>query len=193
MSLKRLLPVLLVPTLILLIPLGATLFKVEGWAWGPGSFLVAWVLLAGVGLAYQLVTRQAVSGAYRAATALGLTTGFIILWINGAVGIIGSEDNPMNLLFGGVLLLGVIGAVVVRLEARGMARTLGVVALAQFLVPVVAYLVGRPDFSPGVVQIFAFNLILVLLFAGSALLFLQAARTPPVARAETCRDRQPQP
>jgi hypothetical protein len=183
MNPKRLLPILWVPTLILLIPLGAMLFNVEGWAWGPDSFLLAWILMAGVGLAYKLVTRKSVSASYRGATALGLGTGFLILWINGAVGIIGSEDNPMNLLFGGVLLLGVIGAVRSRLEASGMARTMFVVAFAQFLVPVVAYIIGRPDFSPGVVQIFAFNLVLVVLFTGSALLFGRAARGSVVARA----------
>lgn len=179
MSLKSLLPVLGVPTLILLIPLGAMLFEVEGWAWGPDSFLLAWILMAGVGLAYKLVTRRAVSGSYRGAAALGLLTGFLILWINGAVGIIGSEDNPMNLLFGVVLLIGVTSAVVVRLEAPGMARTMFVVAFAQFLVPVVAYLIGRPGFSPGVVQIFAFNFVFVVLFATSGLLFHRAARALP--------------
>lgn len=182
MNLKLLLPVLLVPTLILLIPLGAMVFKVEGWAWGPATFLLAWILMAGVGLAYKLVTRKAVSASYRVATALGLGTGFLIMWINGAVGIIGSEDNPMNLLFGVVLLLGVIGAVLARLEAAGMARTMAVVAFAQFLVPVVAYVIGRPDFSPGVLQIFAFNFVLVLLFATSGLLFRKASRGQPAAR-----------
>ena len=176
MNLKSLLPILLVPTLILLIPLGAMLFKVEGWAWGPESFLVAWIMMAGVGLAYRLVTRKAVGGFYRGATALGLITAFLIIWINGAVGIIGSEDNPANLLFGIVLLFGVVGAVVARLEAPGMARTLFGVALGQFLVPVVAVLVWRPDFSPGVVKVFALNFVFVMLFASSGLLYRQASR-----------------
>lgn len=183
MNLKSLLPVLLVPTLILLIPLGAMVFKVEGWAWGPESFLIAWLLLAGVGLAYKLVTKKAVSGAYRGGTALGLCTGLFIFWINGAVGIIGSEDNPINLLFGVVLLLGVIGAVFARLEAPGMARTMFLVASAQFLVPVIAFVIGRPDLSPGVVQIFALNFVFVLLFTGSALLFRRAAHASPPAQA----------
>lgn len=62
MSPKSLLPVLGVPTLILLSPLGAMRFEVEGWAWGPDSSLLAWLLMAGVGLACKLVTRRAVSG-----------------------------------------------------------------------------------------------------------------------------------
>jgi hypothetical protein len=55
------------------------------------------------------------------------------------------------------------------------------VALAQFLVPVIAYVIGRPGFSPGVLQIFAFNFVLVLLFAGSGLLFRRATRGPATA------------
>lgn len=184
MSPKSLLPVVVVPTLILLIPLGAMLFRFDGWAWGPESFLIAWLLMAGVGLAYKLVTRKAVNASYRGATALGLVTGFLIVWINGAVGIIGSEDNPMNMLFGVVLLLGVFGAVFARLEAPGMARTMFIVAIAQFLVPVIAYVIGRPGFRPGVVQIFAFNFVFVLLFAGSGLLYRRATRGPAAVPVE---------
>ena len=34
----------------------------------------------------------------------------------------GSEDNPANLQFGGVLLVGLLGAVLARFRAPGMAR-----------------------------------------------------------------------
>ena len=33
---------------------------------------------------------------------------FLLIWINLAVGIIGSEDNPANLMYGAVLLLGLV-------------------------------------------------------------------------------------
>lgn len=176
MNLKKLLPVLLVPAAILLIPLFAMLFKVEGWAWGPESFVVAWVLMAGVGFAYQLVTLKAVGRSYRVATGIALAAGFLILWINGAVGIIGSEDNPANLLFAGALATGAIGAVIARFKPAGMAWALSATALAQFLVPVVALLIWRPDFSPGVVHVFVLNFVFVLLFATAAWLFRHAAR-----------------
>ena len=81
-SLKSLLPILLVPVLILLIPLASMIFKVEGWAWGPSSFVVAWVLIAGAGPVYKFVSNQATGPAYRVATGLGLVTGFALLWIN---------------------------------------------------------------------------------------------------------------
>ena len=173
---KSLLPVLVVPALILLIPLLAMVFKADGWAWNAGSFVIAWVLMAGVGLAYKLVTRRNAGGLYRAATAVGLGTGFLLLWVNGAVGLIGSEDNPANLLYGGVLVLGAIGAVFARLEPAGMAAALVVVALAQFAVPLIALLFWPGDFRPGVTQVIVLNFCFVLLFLGSALLFRQAGR-----------------
>src|SRR6185503_16154819 len=83
----------------------------------------------------------------------------------------GSEENPANVMYGGVLVVGVIGAVIARLEPMGMARALFATALAQFLVPVVALIRWPADFSPGVVPVFGLNFCFVLLFAGSAILF----------------------
>jgi hypothetical protein len=59
-----------------------------------------------------------------------------------------------------------------------MARALSVTAAAQFLVPIVALMLWRPDFSPGVVQVFGLNSAFVLLFAGSAVLFRRAGTKP---------------
>jgi hypothetical protein len=39
---------------------------------------------------------------------------FILIWMNLAVGIIGSEDNPANLMYGGVLAVAIVGAFMVR-------------------------------------------------------------------------------
>lgn len=178
MNKKILLPVLLVPSCILTIPLAAMLFKAEGWAWGAGDFIAMWILIAGVVLAYKLVTGQSVSGAYRIAAGVALATGLILVWINGAVGLIGSEDNPANLMYAGVLAVGVIGAVIARLKPMGMARALSATAIAQLLVPVVALILWRSDFSPGLVPVFGLNFFFVLMFATSALLFRHAG-TPP--------------
>jgi hypothetical protein len=176
MSQKSLLPVVLVSTCILTIPAAAMLFRVEGWAWSVADFIVFWTLIAGVILTYQLVTRKAVSGAYRVAAGLALTAGLLLIWVNGALGLIGSEDNPANVLYGGVLLVGLIGAVTVRLEPPGMAWTLYVMAFAQLLAPLVALMVWPGDFSPGVMPVFGLNGFFVLMFAVSALLFRSAGR-----------------
>ena len=77
MKKKSILAGLIVPTVLLLIPLAGNVF-VEGWNWDPGSFVFAWVMMVGVGLAYRLVTRKAGSIAYRAATGIALLAGFMI-------------------------------------------------------------------------------------------------------------------
>jgi hypothetical protein len=93
---------------------------------------------------------------------------FTLFWINGAVGIIGSEDNPANVLYGGVLAALLIGTIVARLEPQGMTRALFATALAQALVPVIALVIWTPEVSSGIVQVFMLNAFFVTLFAASA-------------------------
>lgn len=171
MNKKSLLPVLLVPSCILLIPATAMLFKVEGWAWSAADFVIIWVILTGAMAAYKFVASKAPNGVYRVAAGIAVATGILLLWVNGAVGLIGSEDNPANRMYGGVLAIGLVGAAIARLQPLGMAWALLVTAAAQFLVPVIALIIWRSDFGPGVVQVFGLNLGFVLMFAGSALLF----------------------
>ena len=178
MNPKKLLPVLLVPTFMVIIPIAAMIFKADGWAWSAFDFVVWWILIAAAVLAYQFITNKTGSAIYRVAAGIGLGTGFLLIWINGAVGLIGSEDNPANLMYGGVLMVGAIGAVIARLEPMGMSRALFATALAQFLVPVVALIGWRGDFSPGVMPVFGLNSVFVLLFVGSALLFRHAGGKP---------------
>jgi hypothetical protein len=175
MKKKTILRILLLPWIPLLVPLVAMLFKIRGWAWGPGDFIVMWVLMSGAGFAYAWVTRKTVHLAYRIATGLALVTGFILVWINGAVGIIG-DDNPANLMYGGVLVIGLIGAGIARLEPHGMARASFAMALAQFLVPGIALIFWRGNFAPGVFQVLGLNACFAALFVGSGLLFQHAAR-----------------
>jgi hypothetical protein len=185
MNTKSLLPVVLVPSFILLIPAAAMLFHAEGWAWDAADFIIMWVLIASVMLAYKLVASKAASSAYRVGTGIALTTGLILVWINGAVGLIGSEDNPANLMYAGVLAVGVIGAIIARLEPLGMAWALFATALAQFLVPLIALILWRTDFSPGVPHVIGLNFFFVLLFAASAFLFRLAGNQPAGAGGQT--------
>jgi hypothetical protein len=184
MNKKSLLPVLLVPSLILCIPAAAMWFKADGWAWSAFDFIIAWVFIAGVLLAYKLVASKPVTRTYRVAAGIALATGLILIWINGAVGLIGSEDNPANMMYAGVLAIGVIGAVMARLEPSGMSRAMFATALAQFLVPVVALIIWRPDFSPGVMAVFGLNFFFVLLFAGAGALFRHAGTQSGGASAQ---------
>lgn len=176
MTKKTLLPVLFVPFCLLTIPAAAMLVKAEGWDWSAADFMIAWIFIAGAIAAYRLVASKAPNRAYRVATSLAVMTALVLLWVNGAVGLIGSENNPANLMYAGVLAIGLLGAAVARLQPSGMARALWATAAAQFSVPVIAVIIWRPEFSPGVVQVFGFNFAFVLLFAGSAVLFRHAGQ-----------------
>jgi hypothetical protein len=178
MNQKNLLPILLVPSCILIIPATAMLLKAEGWAWNTADFVIVWIVVASAMAAYRLVATKAPNRTYRVATGVAVIAGVILMWINGAVGLIGNENNPANLMYGGVLAVGLLGAAIARLRPLGMAWALLATAFAQFLVPVIAVIIWRPDFSPGVVQVFILNFCFVLLFAGSALLFRRSATSP---------------
>ncbi len=178
----------------------------RGWSrwsrasWAAGGFMlllaliakqfigeVSWVdnlaqtgaLIIGVGVAVELASRKTGQAAYRAAVGLALGSALLLGWVNGAVGIIGSEDNKANLMYGGVFAVGAIGAIIARFKPEGMARVLFATALAQTLVAVIA-LVGRLG-SPysGPLEIVTINGFFVALFVGSAVLFSKAARGQP--------------
>ena len=105
--------------------------------WSPSDFVFAGALMGAVGIGLELAARRG-NGAYRAAAGAALAAMFLLVWINGAVGIIGSEDEEANIVFLGVLLVGGLGAIIVRFRAAGMAGAMAATALAQALVPVIA-------------------------------------------------------
>jgi hypothetical protein len=168
---------------ILLVPLLAMQFTDEV-AWGVFDFAVAGALLGGTGLIHQLAARKAGNTAYRAAVGVALAATFILLWLMGAVGIIGVEGDRADLMYLGVLAVGIIGAIIGHFQPEGMARALLAMALAQALVAVIALIAGRhQDPISSVFEIVGLNGFFVALFLGSAWLFRHAARKQPSADA----------
>jgi hypothetical protein len=185
--------VALATALILLLPLLAMQFTEEV-AWTLFDFAFAGILLFSTGLAYELTARKGGTAAYRAAVGVALAAALLLVWVNGAVGIIGSEDNPANLMYLGVLAVGMIGAFIARLEPHGMARALFATALAQALVAVIALIAMEMDPSfwgeairaqgpSPVFQILGVNGMFIALFLGPAGLFRTAAREQSPAGA----------
>jgi hypothetical protein len=121
--------------------------------------------------------------AYRLAAALALTAAFLIVWFNAAAGLIGIEDDdPANLLYAGVLAIGLMGAIVARFKPEGLSRALFATALAQALIGVIALELPNTASSTMIVIVHGG---LVAVFAGAAVLFRHAARKglPPHAGA----------
>ncbi len=121
--------------------------------------------------------------AYQAAVGVALAAAFILVWLNLAVGVIGTEDDLANLMYVGVLAVGIVGATIARFRPHGMARALFATALAQALVALIALIFGLGlPWSPPV-EILALNGFFVALFVGSALLFRHAGREQTPAGA----------
>ena len=163
--------IVLAVAFILLLPLLAMQITDEV-VWDLTDFAVAGTLLVGTGLTYELAARKAGNIAYRAAVGVALAAALLIVWINLAVGIIGTEGNPANLMYIGVLAVGIIGAIIARFQPHGMSRALFATALAQALVAVIALIAGMQHHIGEMVL----NGFFVTLFIGSACLFRQAAR-----------------
>jgi hypothetical protein len=151
--------------------------------WDLADFAIAGALVVGVGITYELAARMTANSAHRAAVGIALAAAFILIWINFAVGIIGSEGNPANLMYGGVLGVGIVAAVIARFQPDGMARALVATALAQTLVAVVALATGLGSPGSGLLEIMALNGFFAVLWLISAWLFRKAAREQTSAGA----------
>lgn len=163
-----------VVALILLIPLAMLFTDEVQWNEAVGYG----VLLLAAGGAHELrqwlKTRDRV---YRFAFGVGLAGVLFLGWVSGALGIIGSENQPENLMYWAVPAVLFIGSLLSHFKPRGMARTLFAAALVQFLIPVVALIIS-PEVSwgnAGVIGVFVVNSIFAVFFAVSALLFRRAS------------------
>ena len=172
-----------VAMLLLLLPLVAMQFTDE-MVWDETDFIVMGALLFGACGAFELAARTTGNNAYRAAVGVAVVAAFLLIWINLAVGIIGSEDNPANLMYGGVLAVGIIGAAIARFRPRGMARALFATALAQALAAVIALMFGWGSTGENWPQVIVFlNGFFAALWLGSAGLFQKAARAKSRGRS----------
>ncbi len=115
---------------LLLLPAVAMRFTAEV-NWTGSDFVFAAVLLFGSAGLVELAMRASSSLAYRAGAVAAIGTAVLTIWSNAAVGMIGSEDNPYNLLFLGVIALALVGSAVGRFRAPGTAITMLVAAIAQ--------------------------------------------------------------
>ena len=166
---RTILRVALVALGLLMVPLIASQL-VDGWNWSPGSFVFVYVLFFGTGLAYTLIARKMGAWAYKAGVGVALVAGFALGWSNMVH--VSDSENPANLVYYGVLVVGGVGAWLARLEARGLARTLFAMAVTLALIAVILPS-GAPPYLARNMAIG--HVVLVVLFAASGLLFRRAS------------------
>ncbi len=170
---KNIIRVILGTALLLSIPL------LGNWPWTFSDFVFMGVLLFGAGMTFVLVISQSGAMSYKIAGGLAVLASLVLVWGNAAVGLIG-DDNSANLMYAAVILIGIIGAILARLQAHGMMQTLFAMAVAQALVPVIAFSIWPPSvisWAPGVLEVFILNGFFVMTFIISALLFQHAEKS----------------
>jgi hypothetical protein len=145
-------------------------------AWDLHDFALAAILLLAASSACELAARSTGSAAFRAAVGLSVATALGLVWITLAVGVIGAETHRANLLFGGVLAVGLVGAAIGRFRPRGLARALAATALAQGSAGAIAIAAGwAPPGDAASVTAVLSGLFTALWFC-AAWLFGKAAR-----------------
>jgi len=158
---------------LLLIPFTANLLTDEV-NWSNSDFLIAGMALFVTGTGYVFIRTKSSNIIYRIATGLALFTALFLLWANGAVGLIGSENNDINMIYFGVFLIFVIGMVFSGFKAPKMAIASAITAVAQASTIVIALLMDAHHLPySSISEIILVNLFFVTLFSISAGLFWQ--------------------
>lgn len=145
--------------------------------WTASDFVFAAVVLIGAGGLAELALRASRDWSYRIAAGLAVLASVLLFWINGAVGIIGSEDHPANLLYLALIAAVFVGAVTSRFRAGGLSITLACAAALQVLIGTVAVLRGWGTGSEAWPRpVIVLSLVFALIWLAAAGLFRRAAR-----------------
>ena len=166
---KTMLRVALGALAVLMVPLVASRV-VDGWNWPAGSFVFVNVLFFGTGMAYAVIARRMGVWSYKAGVGVALAAGFALGWSNMVH--VADSENPVNLVYYSVLAVGVVGAWLARLEARGLARTLFAMAATLALIAVILPSGAQPYLARNMA---IGHGVFVALFIASGLMFRHAS------------------
>jgi hypothetical protein len=120
---------------LLLAPLVAMQFTSEV-DWDETDFIAMGFIFGSLGLALEFMISRSDSIAYRIASGIAILAAFLLIWANLAVGMIGDENNPYNLLFGGVLAIALAGSIAARFRPTGMALVAAAAGVTQIAIAV---------------------------------------------------------
>jgi hypothetical protein len=152
---------------LLLLPAVAMQFTDEV-DWDETDFIVFGAMLAFACGAWEVAMRLSRNAWYRAGAAVAVLASFLLVWANLAVGFIGDEDNPLNLMYFGVIGIALLGGFVARFRAPGLFVVMVVVAVAQLVAGVIGFPVDPRSGPP--------TLVWTAMWLASALMFRRAAK-----------------
>ena len=151
-------------------------FASADFGWDFADFIFWAVVLSVSCPLFDWAARKSPNFSYLAGSGAALAAGFGLIVVNGAVGLVGSEDEGHNLLFGLVLLVAIVGAFIARGRAEGLARAMLAAAVVHIAISAILLVRagGATEATLGA------EIIGLLVFAGvwlvSAWCFRQAAR-----------------
>ena len=166
---KTMLRVALGALALLMVPLVASQF-VEDWHWGVGGFVRVYILFFLTGMVIALVARRMGVWSYKAGVGMALVAGFALGWSTMVQ--VADSGHPERLWYHSVLVVGGVGALLARLEARGLARTLFAMAATLAVIAMILPSGAPPDIAR---RMAIGHGVYVALFTASSLLFRHAS------------------
>ena len=121
---------------LMLLPISIQLIS-GNFGWTIGDFIFAAVVLLVSCSLFDWVARKSPNFSYLAGGGAALAAGFGLIVVNGAVGLVGSEDENHNLLFLAVILVAIVGAILARGRPASMARAMTAAAVTHFVISTV--------------------------------------------------------
>jgi len=132
--------------LLLSLPaIAVAFFPDAGVDWSLGDFVLMGTMLFVACSVVEVGAHLADNFAYLCGFIFAVGTGFATVWANMAVGMIGDEGNPQNLVFLGVLAVAVVGTLLARFQAGGMAKVMLVTGATQALIGACVLAFGMDD------------------------------------------------
>ena len=167
--LKTILYVALGALAALMVPLVASRF-VKDWHWNAGSFVFVYVVFFAVGMAYALIARKMGVWSYKVGIGMALFCGFGLAW--STMVHVADSGHPERFVYYSVLVVGLVGALLSRLKARGLAYTLFAMAATYALIAVILPSGAPPDLARNMAM---GHVAFVVMLISSGLLFRHAS------------------
>jgi hypothetical protein len=136
---------------LILTPLVAMQFTNEV-NWDETDFIFAAVIFGIVGGLIELAVRKSANWYFRFGAMFAVLAGFMVIWSNLAVGMIGNENNPVNLWFGAVLMIAITGSILSHLRPHIMATAMFAAGTVQIAIGTFAGILGT-DMRGGIFTI----------------------------------------
>ena len=149
---------------LVLTPLVAMQFTTEV-DWDETDFIFATIIFGIVGGLIELAVRLSSNWYFRIGAMFAVLAGFMVVWANLAVGMIGNEDNPVNLWFGAVLFIAVAGSIISRFRSSILPWAMFLAGTVQIAIGTFAGILGT-DMRGG-----RFTIILSVAWFIASLLF----------------------